>query len=200
MVAALWVAFALVVGGLAALLLVPVAMRAEGVAGEAEWGGFLELAWGPRLLVVRYGSPGQGRVHVFGIPVARFDRLSSAETEAEESESGRWRPSPGRLARTDPRVVWRMVKRGLEALHIRVRLGGQLGLGDPADAAPVLATARLVGDLAPTWLEIDFTDDLLEEKTELFGRMTARIIPAELATILVIWMIRADTRRVLRGT
>jgi len=48
-------------------------------------------------------------------------------------------------------------------------------------------------------IEVRLFDELLESRTQLFGRVGVRIIPAEVAIVLLGWFFRSETRRLLRG-
>ena len=184
-------------GLLAALLLTPLRVRAWGAAGELELWGRFEARWGP--LAFRMGTDLEARAYVVGIPLRRPTTRAEPETE-EKPRAGRW-PSVGRLGelRRDGRAVGAMLWQGLRAVHLRLEIHGTMGLDDPADTATARAVAQLADDALPAAVRLDLRDHLLEDTTQLSGAISARAIPAQLALLVIVWLVRADTRRVLRG-
>lgn len=185
-------------GLLAAALLTPLRVRAWGAAGELELWARAEARWGPFAVLV--GTDLEARGSIVGIPF----RLptSGGETEVQDDEKPREarRPSTprwGGLGR-DARAVGAMLRQGLRALHLQAELGGTLGLDDPADTATALAVSQLADDALPAAMRVHLRDDLLEDVTQLGGAVSARAIPAQLGLLLLTWLIRSDTRRVLR--
>jgi len=201
-VTALVVALWLIAGLLALVLFLPLSVRASGAAGEDELWGVAELRWGHSVAMARVGSEARGRFYLFGVPLFRLPSLlQSGEKKREKKKrKKRRRRRPVRqLLGDDRRLMVRMAARGLRALHVRCYLGGTVGLGDPMKTALLLAAVRHVGTVVVDRVELDVRDDYLEEKTQLHGRLRAWIIPAEAALILLFWLIRADTRQLLRG-
>ena len=187
-----------VAGVIAVVLLVPISVHASGAFGEHECWGRAELCWGYRFATVRLGSGSDGRLRVFGIP------LFSVESVSRPSRKKKRRTQRRTLKRarslSDSRgVLVRMVARVLRALHPRLHIGGTLGLGDPTDTALALTAIHQIDTLVADCIELEFRDDFLEDTTQLFGRVHARMIPVEIVFLVLVWMIRADTRRVLWG-
>jgi len=194
-------------GILALVLLVPFGVSARGAFGEDEVWGVVELCWGSRLMRFRWGTEEETALELCGIRVRRF-RAAHEKREAtrgeEEDASRDWRRWVGRsrlqrVLRSDPRVAGRMLARGVRALHPRLRLEGRVGLDDPADTATVLAAVRVLREVLGGPIEVRLFDELLESRTQLFGRVGVRIIPAEVAIVLLGWFFRSETRRLLRG-
>ena len=184
----------------AAVLLVPIHARADGALGEDELWGAAELRWGHGIARIRVRSEGGGRVYLLGIPVFAFSSVSKPREDAKKSKRKKpRRPRAMRLVAQDPRVVARMMRRGFRALHAEIYVGGTLGLGDPADTATLFTALRQIDLRATDRLRLDLHDDFLNETTQLFGRVSAWTVPAEVGLILLAWVIRSDTRQVLRA-
>ncbi len=197
-----WIVLLFALGvSIALALMLPIEMRAEGTAGERALGGSVEFRW-RGLVRVRMGSELGGAVDVLGLPVIRrpggFGRAKKTPDEPKEHKAS-WRPRLGRFFASDLGVSTAMVRRALGALHPRVHVSGTVGLSDPADTATMLAVARLIDRGGPRWFALDIRDDLLEETTQLEGRATIRITLAEVVWIALVWVLRSDTRRVLRA-
>ena len=180
----------------AVVLLVPISARADGALGEDELWGVAELRWGHSIAMVRVGSEVGGQLYLFGIPLFRLPAISKPGEDEKKKRKG---PKLGRLLSQDPRVLASMMARGLRALHPQLHIGGTVGLGDPADTAFMLTAVRRIDLLVTDRIELDLRDDLLEDTTQLFGRMRAWMIPAEIGLILLLWVIRSESRQVLRG-
>jgi len=90
-----------------------------------------------------------------------------------------------------------MASRGLRALHPHLYIGGTVGFGDPSETVLLLSATRELDRRVSDRIELDIYDDFLEDTTQLSGRMGAWVMPAEVALVLLVWLVRADTRRVL---
>jgi hypothetical protein len=193
------VLFLVLLGLLAAVLLTPLRLRAWGAAGELELWGRFEARWGP--LALRMGTDLEARASVVGIPFRLRTTRTEPEAETEEKPRARRWPSVGRLGelRRDGRAIGAMLRQGLRVVHLRLEIHGTMGLDDPADTATARAVAELADDALPAAVRLDLRDHLLEDRTQLGGAISARAIPAQLALLVITWLVRADTRRVLRG-
>lgn len=196
------IAIALGLFGLAVLLLLalPLHLDVRGVAADEGMWGAVDARWGHVVLRIHLRSDADLRVSVLGIPF-RPRIQAKPDRKSAQPEGDRWRWPRRAWARAgQPRVLLRMGRRVLKALHVRLYVGGRLGLPDPADAAPVLAFVRVLGQLTPEFVLFDLKEDWLEDTTELVAHMSARLVPIELAAIGLGWILRSDTRRVLLGT
>jgi hypothetical protein len=186
----------------AALLLMPITVRAHGAAGEEELWGIAELSWGRGLATVRVGPEPRGRLYLLGIPVYRSGSLLDREDKDKKKKKKVAGRAGGlkRIAAVEGRVALRMASRAIRALHPCLYIGGTVGLADPGNTALMLSAVRRIDELAGERVRLDLRDDYLEDTTQLHGRMGAWIVPAELGLVLLVWMLRSDTRRVLRRT
>lgn len=195
-------------GIVAVILFVPICVRMSGAAGEDELWGVAELRWGHSIAMARIGTETGGRVYLFGLPVFRLPAFSKSSEEKRKkkrkskSKNKRNKPKGSTLAQlwhNGRRVMPPMVARGLRALHPHLYVGGTVGLGDPASAGLMLTSVHQIDHLITDRVKIDIRDDFLEDSTQLFGRLRAWIVPAEIALVLIVWMVRSDTRRMLLG-
>jgi hypothetical protein len=196
--------------GLAALLLllvwVPFQVRAAGALTFESVSGEALAQWGWGLLQVRLSSsePGRGlRLRALGIPVRiRRHRREAAEEAPEDEPEEETRSRARRRPRLEqPGRLIRMAGRALGALHLRLRVNGVVGTGDPAQTAVLLP---LLGQLERlSGVELDLEWDWLEERLELEAEGSARIWIAELLwTALALLLVRENRAvlRALRGT
>jgi hypothetical protein len=88
-----------------------------------------------------------------------------------------------------------MAARLVRALHLRVRAGGRVGTGDPADTAALGAVAAALGALPGVELAVEL--DWVEEALELEVELAARIWIAELLAVAALILLERGHRRAL---
>lgn len=188
------------------VLLVPVALVVQGVAGDEELGGFAELQWGTplALLAVRVGSEKVAevkvlRVRVLTVALSSDDASAKKKARKRSSSMPRWWSAGLRAAGIDRQVTAAMVRRVVRAVHPRMYVGGTVGLSDPMNTASMLMLARALDERGGRVLQVDLQDDFLGDETRLCGRMDAWLRPAEIGFLLLVWATRSSTRRIIRS-
>ncbi|MDH5490360.1 MAG: hypothetical protein OEY14_00150 [Myxococcales bacterium] len=195
---------------LATLLLLPLRLLARGAAGDEELEGLAELRWGPSILSLTLASGLGLRVRLLGIPVYRRRTLGSEgdaaesrgskEDERDERKRGSrergWSERALGILR-DRREIASMGGQALRALHPRIRVAGTVGFDNPGFTAAAVVAVRELSRVLPDRIELELQEDFLEESLQLWARMSAWVVPAQLVWIGVVWLLRADTRRVL---
>jgi hypothetical protein len=194
----LWT-LAAVLAVLLVLLIVPIHVRAEGGIHGMSLSGKAAIRWGWGLVSVRM-APGSGfTLHVLGIRIWTFTGSDEPEPEKPEEPKKKGRKGPGlRWFLEYRRHAWKLLKRLLDTLRLRLRVTGELGLGDPADTALL---AALLGELerSQELVELEVQPDWLDETIELDGDLGARIWPIHIGLILLGALLRKDTRRMMRA-
>lgn len=186
------------------LLLVPLHACVRGRASGL-WGtGHVRVSWAWFVLVLRIAPGEGGRMRLLGIPVGRFDLRRHDRDEAPVDGDAAKKPDKHKLGPSarkmwaSRRVLWRALMRLVGTLHLRGRLAGQLGLGDPADTAMLeLALGQLRDRVrAVEWrVECDYMDEVLE----LEGEVRSWIWPVQVAVVILVTMLDRDVRRALRA-
>lgn len=190
---------ALLLGVLLLLLIAPVVVRAEGSVAEEALAGRIELSWAWGLIGVRACSEEGLRWTLCGRSAGRL----SPGREARKARKRKDKPKEARGARSG-RAAWRhraalldVVGRVVRSLDARIELAGTVGPADPADAGALAATLALAQErLGPT-LSLDVAVDFVEPRLDLWGRARARLIPGQVAIVVIAWMLRRDARRAL---
>lgn len=191
------------VAGLAALVLfVPLSARAEGAAGDDELHGMAELRWGGGVVAFRLDSEQGAWLRVLGWPLTRLEGFVPSAKD-EEKKKEKWpkvsRQRVGRLLGADRRAVQRMLIDGIRAFHPHVYIGGTIGFQDPGDTAIVCALRHRLNGVVAQRLRLDIHDDFLTDRIQLVGRLRVWVVPAHLVALFGGWVLRTETRRVLRG-
>ncbi len=190
-------------GAIAAVLFVPISVRAEVDAGENVLSGGAELRWGHSIAMVRVSSEAVARFYLFGVrlysmPVT-FDGKDETKIKKKKRRKKRMGPNLRQLLGDGRPILVKMIARGARAFHPHLYIDGTIGLGDPGNTALLLMAARQIDSLVTDRVVLNLRDDYLEDTTQLVGHFNAWIVPTEVVLILLIWLVRSDTRRVLRG-
>jgi hypothetical protein len=90
-----------------------------------------------------------------------------------------------------------MALRSARALHLRLRVEGVVGTGDPADTALVSGLARLLEEIPGVEMAVDW--EWLEEELELRLEGSARIWIAQMLGIAAMLMLARENRMALRA-
>lgn len=172
----------LVLAGALLLLLVPIrfALRAMVAEGHAE--AAAQLSWGAGLLSLHL-APGEG----VELSLARQRIYHSSGRSAalsRRSERARSRRAGWRLG---PRFLWRVGRRIVGSLRLRVRFWGRLGTGDPADTAKVFALLAAARGLLPSLDARGVRIDWIEPALELEGRCAGRLWP-----VAIVWIVLGE--------
>jgi hypothetical protein len=197
------------VGFLALILVLPFHARASGFVQDGSVGGWAELGWAWGLFALRL-APGEGpQLRVLGIRIWRFStapqrarkaRIEKESREAEKPSEGKARG--GALRRVQAALhsreaLLRMALRSARALHLRLRVEGVVGTGDPADTALVSGLARLLEEIPGVEMAVDW--EWLEEELELRLEGSARIWIAQMLGIAAMLMLARENRMALRA-
>ena len=190
---------------LALLVLVPVHFRAGGWVEDSDFGGGLMVAWGFGLLSVRASRGQPLSLHLFGFRVAhlRGDRDDDREREPRKDKPRKDKPRKDKPRKDKRRrgLGWAWRARGvfarlLRTLHLRGRLRGAVGTGDPADTALLGAVLHAVTGSLPT-VDVAIHPDYLDARLELEGQVRGRLWLLETAVVALACLARRDTRRLL---
>jgi hypothetical protein len=209
---------ALTLGLVLVALLFPLELRVEGAVRDGEPSGLAAASWGLGLAALE-ASPEGLALRLAGAPVwrrswsalrreRRTERAAARPDErpaARERESAAPRGEGGgrfRAVLDHRRALLGMLARFAEALHLRLRVTGAVGLQDPADTAVLAQALELLGRVpgVELALELDWLDETLEG--EAVG--SARIWAPELAGVAVALLFeranRAAVWALVRGT
>lgn len=210
----LWVVGSVVGGLLLVALLVPVAVHAWGTVQNDRLFGVAELRWGGPALRLRVETDATAQLSLFGLPLWKGplstfaggpgEKQPKPASKKEERRKRRkpapspWRPSDWPQLLRLGGTARAMLARGVRSVHPRLAISGTLGLGDPEATAWARAVGGALDHLGKRGLTIDLRDELLEETLALDGRVSLWVLPGELVRLALIWMLRNDTRTVLR--
>lgn len=183
-----WVVVSLL-GFLAALLLVPFHLEAQGAVDDDGAAGRAQVRWGWWLVVLRADARGV-RLRLLGLSVWRLRFERRRDNPAKQKKIRRRRPrfslrrlGQGRTMLRLARVVWR-------AIPVTGSVTGTVGLSDPADTALLLQLARRWNGrsariaLAPDWLDATL---------RLEGLLRVHLWPARILAALL-WHVIRDGR------
>jgi hypothetical protein len=195
---------------IAALLLlliwIPFQVRAAGAVTFESVSGEVLLQWGWGLVQARLSSERGARLRLLGVPIrVRRGRHREAEERLDDARDDESEDAGSRSIHL-PRLeqlgrLLRMAGRVLRALHLRLRVNGVVGTGDPAQTAVVLPLIGQLERLPRVELAVEW--DWVEERLELEAEGSARIWIAELIwTALTLLLVRENRAvlRTLRGT
>ncbi|TNF30257.1 MAG: hypothetical protein EP329_14010 [Deltaproteobacteria bacterium] len=202
-----------VVGVLVLLVLVmPITLRARGVAEGTDVALEVRGSWAFGALSVRWRMSDGAALHLFGLRVHRIrpdspeeraeKRRKRAEKKARKAERARLKKKkkkrgPGWTWR-HRRTLWRAVLRVVRTLHIDGRVAGVVGMADPDHTAWLgvaldeLAARLPDGALA---VEVDYMDEVLA----VGGHLQSRVWPIEVLVVLTAVRFGGEMRRALRA-
>ncbi len=188
--------------GLALLLVgLPFHLRAQGTleADHADGEASLRWAWG--LVSVRL-RPAGTTLHLLGLRIWTFrsdrDRKKRDRKKRDEaSEASRPRGRKGWMW-THRRTLWRLLRRFLGALRLRLNVNGVIGLGDPAETASLFQGLALLERQGPA-VQVHITPEWLDEELWLQGWARARIWGLHLLGLGLVALLRKDTRTLIRA-
>ena len=132
-----------------------------------------------------------------GVPVARLTALP--EHTPTKPAATRKASRLTQALRADQRILRGMLRRAVNAFHLRLYVRGTLGLEDPSHTARALTAARQLNAAAGERVNVDLRDNFVDETSQLFGKIRAWVLPAEIVWVVVGWFVHPDTRRVLHG-
>ena len=188
---------AILLTGIGLLLVIPWSFQMDGAFGDDALWAKAEAQWGLGLASLRLRSDSGARLSIAGVPIARVTKLPERKPTKRAATRRRYRLSWARHA--DHRILCGMLRRAVAALHLRLYVRGTLGLEDPSHTGWALATARQLNAAAGGRVNVDLRDNFLDETSQLFGRVRAWVLPAEIVWVVVGWFVHPDTRRVLHG-
>jgi hypothetical protein len=186
-----------IVGGLLlVVLLMPIQAQAEGRFVDGELDGRATLRWGFGAVTVRT-ERGDAEVRLFGVRVRRGPAAAAAEKPRPRRERRRSRRGLG-WAMRNRGVLFDILRRALRLLHLRARITGTVGLGDPADSAMLfLILGEIERGVPGLGLAID--RDYLDEVLDLDGTVRGWLWPVAVVAFGLGLLLRRRTRRVLVG-
>ena len=190
--------------GLALLLgALPFHARARGGARNGQLSGQLRATWAFGLVALELSATGV-TVRVAGLAVFRPRRagraaLPARAAEGEAAGEGLRRSGLARVrgALENRRPLLRMAARLVGALHLRLRLAGRLGLGDPADTAALSGVLEAVRALPGVELSVEL--DWLGEALDLMAEGSARLWLPEALGVAGFLLLRRENRAALRA-
>jgi hypothetical protein len=157
----------------------------------------LDWAWG--LLRAELASGRGFSVRAAGLRVPRFGggRREGRPARVEEAA-----PEEGGLDRLrsllrEREALLRMALRLARALHLRVRVTGTVGTGDPADTALLAGLLRALDELPG--VELALGVEWVEEVLEIDAECAARIWVAEILVVAALLMRVRAHRAALRA-
>jgi hypothetical protein len=177
------------------LVLVPLHARAAGRVTLSGWSGWAELRWGFGLLKVRLDRERGAGLYLVGLRIYRLRRRPQRPKKPREKKQGAGFGENLRWFLRHRATLIRLVRRLLRALHLRARLEGVAGLGDPTDTALLF---QGIWALKGRRLELRITPDWLDENLALQGTARSWVWPAELLGVLLGAYLRKETRTALR--
>jgi hypothetical protein len=203
----IWIAYILL--GLAALVVTVLALpfhaRAEGALSDGELSGSAAILWAFGALGIEVLRGGFA-LRVAGLPVLRLAGRADGRPRPRKRDCDRpaeeRRPRPGLLGRiravlaNSPRLI-RMAARLARALHLRLRVRGRVGTGDPADTAAVAGLLRAARALPGIEVEVEL--DWMDETLELAAEGSARLWAPELVAVAGVLLWERGNRAALRA-
>jgi hypothetical protein len=202
----LWIVLAAL--GLALLVLAfPLDLRLRAAVQDGEPSGSARARWAFGLVTVVAALSGL-RVRVAGVPVWR-----AAWRELRGGEGAKDQKEPRRRAAKEPRAkkaggrgrafldhrrtLLRMLARFARALHLRLRLRGTVGLGDPIHTARLAGALELLGQVPGVELEVEV--DWLDENLEGQAAGSVRVWVPELLAVAAALLFERANRVALRA-
>lgn len=169
--------------GLALVVVLPIALVAEGQLRPDRVDGFVKAAWPAQSVVVRADRTGRIEVWLVGRRVARFDASGSSEPSEPKVKGKAKRKRAG--SGPSWRFVLRIIRRSLRSLRLRARIWGRLGPSDPADAGTLYAALVVVRRVLPGIDTRDLVVDWSGTQLELNARVNGRLWPLGLTVGVV---------------
>jgi hypothetical protein len=185
---------------LALVLLVPVHVRAQGQVRGLSASGWARARWGFGFISVR-ASPESGvALYWLGLRIWRFKmkghkkprpekKKKKKEEKADKGSGWFWR---------NRRMLFWIAGRMYRTLHLKGRIAGTLGLGDPADTAWLWMFLWQLEGRVPG-LELSLQCDWQDEELDLDGDVRAWIWPLQVLVVAAFTFLRRDVRRALRS-
>ncbi len=187
---------------LLAVIALPFHARVRGGVHQGDRVGVLGLSWAFGLVGVELRREGLA-LRLAGLRLRRRGaRQARTERRRREQRRGHGEPRRSALARLRDGLagggrLLRMARRMARTLHLRLRLRGMVGTGDPADGAALcgaIAAARAVPGV-----EVDVGVDWLDELLELEAEGSARVWLPEVLTVAGLLFLRRENRAALRA-
>jgi len=186
---------------LAVVLLAPVSIRAAGRVQGLSASGWARASWAFGFLSFRADSKSGVALYWLGLRIWRFKMKWHKESRPEKKKKEKKEKKPdkgfGWFIGNRRMFTW-MAGRMFRTLHLRGRISGRVGLGDPADMAWLWMflwqmEARVPGLELP--VECDWQDEVLD----LEGNIRAWVVPVHMGIVALFTFLRRDVRRALRS-
>jgi hypothetical protein len=183
---------------LAAVLLVPVHVRAEGRVRGLSAAGWARARWGFGFISIRANPETGVALYWLGLRVWRLKMKGHKKPEPEKKKKEKQADRGFGWFWRNRRMFFWMAGRMYRTLHLKGRMAGTVGLGDPADTAYLWMFINLLEDRVPG-LELDVRCDWQDEALDLNGNLRAWIWPVQVLLVAAFTFLRRDVRRVLRS-
>jgi len=203
--ASAWTTGAMVLGWIAAglgalvllLLVIPIHVRAVGVVDDLHVAGRVRIRWAWGLISVHLRPKEGATLRVVGLKVWTFRGGGPKDEPEDEPKKNR---AQGWLQwlRRHHQTILPLVKRLVRTLRLKIRLRGEVGLGDPAGTALVNRLVHEVSRAVPS-VGLAVEPAWLEERIQLDGALQARIWLAHMGLVLVAGLAHRETRQMIRA-
>jgi hypothetical protein len=199
-----WIAAIVLVplGLVLVMLALPFHASARGVMHLTGVSGTARIAWAFGLAAVTIRRGGFV-LRLAGLPVlrgrsGRGRRERRREKRDQEPEKGgKSAPARVRSAFAHRGALVRMALRLVRALHLRLRVRGRVGTGDPADTAAISGLLLAARSLPGVGVEVetDWLDEVLEGEAE----GSARVWVPELTVVAALLLLAREHRAAVRA-
>ena len=196
---------------LAAVLLVPVHVRAAGQVRGLTASGWARARWGFGFISIKANPETGVALYWLGLRIWRFKFKGHKEPRPEKKKkkrpSSKKRSRAAKTAEADKgfgwfwrnqRMFYWMAGRMYRTLHLKGRIEGTVGLGDPADTAYLWMLLWQLEGRVPG-LELSVRCDWQDEELDLNGDVRAWVWPLQVLLVAAFTFLRRDVRRALRS-
>ena len=181
---------------LAVVLLVPVHIRARGRVQGLSVSGWARARWGFGFISIKADPQTGVALYWLGLRVWRFKMKGHEEPKPEKKKKEKAGRGSGWFWRNRRMLFW-MAGRMYRTLHLKGRIAGTVGLGDPADMAYLWMLLWQLEGRVPG-LELSVECDWQDEALELDGDVRAWVWPLQVLLVAAFTFLRRDVRRALR--
>jgi hypothetical protein len=183
---------------LAVVLLAPVHIRAAGRVRGISASGWARARWAFGFISVRADPQNGVALYWLGLRIWRF-KFKPHKGPKKAKKKKEKKPDKGfRWFLNNRRMFYWMAGRMYPTLHLKGRIAGAVGPGDPADTAYLWMLLWQLEGRVPG-LELSVQCDWQDEELDLDGDVRAWIWPVQVLWVAAFTFLRRDVRRALRS-
>lgn len=182
---------------LALVLLVPVHVRAQGQVKGLSAFGWARVRWGFGFISIKANPQTGVALYWLGLRVWRFKMKGHKDPKPEKKEEKKPEKGFGWFWRNRRMHSW-MAGRMYRTLHLKGKISGTVGLGDPADMAWLwMFLWQLEGRVPGLNLLVEC--NWQDEELDLNGDIRAWVWPLQVLLVAAFTFLRRDVRRARRS-